>query len=67
MSPLPKSLLTPEHKQYLQSAMKVLENLQYHIDQAKRADVPGMDEHQKIKDQHVATITKFLQTYFPGG
>lgn len=64
---LPKSLLTTQHRDWMNDALMVLDNLQNHIDMAKRAGVPGMDEHQKTADQQRSQILQFKNTYFPHG
>lgn len=64
---LPKSLLNQQHKEWLDQAMQILDNLQYHIDTAQRAGVPGMDEHQKSHDKSKDQILRLRNTYFPGG
>ena len=64
---LPTSLLGPAHKQWIDNAIQILNNLQNHLDQAKRAGIPGIDAHQTIKDQHMDTLLRIRNTYFPQG
>jgi len=64
---LPKSLLTDQHKDWLHQAQQVLTALNYHIDQAERAGIPGMDEHRKKHAEMTSTIGRILNTYFPHG
>ena len=66
-STLPQSLLTSHHRDWINDAIVVLQNLQQHIDMAKRAGVPGMDQHQATHDDQLSQLMKFRNTYFPHG